>query len=116
MAPGGVYSGLVFSDVNYPSLREGPCVRYDFKGDQIEVLGPVKGEGDSMNILFLFATGDNGFKSIMDATREKYPDAMGVMGLHWDTRYTFFGWPWPPIPVFQKVHSTLYGTAVRQKK
>lgn len=101
-------------DMNYPSVRETPQVRYDFKGEQVQVLGIVSGEGESMNILCLYAKGNNGFKTLMDAVKAKYPDADAVINLHWDTRYTLINLIY--LPVYQKVHSTIWGTAIKIKK
>ena len=115
MGPGGVYPGLIRADVNYPSLRETPLVRYDFKADDIEILGPVHAVSRSVNVLLLFSNGDNGLGTVIAAAKKQYPDCDTVINLNWDTRYTWFGWPYPPIPILQRATSSIYGTAIKFK-
>jgi hypothetical protein len=113
MPRGGVYPGLIANHVNYPSMREGPLVRYDFKGDQVQILGQVKARGESTNILGLFGSGDNGFGSLIEAAEAKYPGYDTIINVHWDTRYTMFNLLY--LPIYQKAYSTVYGTAVKHK-
>ena len=114
MPAGSVFPGLVYTDVNYPSMREAPQVRYDFKADDIEILGPVTAKGSSMNILGMFASGDNGYKTLLDTARHEYPTMDDVININWDTEFTYFGLIY--IPIFQRADSTLYGTAIKIKR
>ena len=113
MPAGSVFPGLLYTDVNYPSMREAPQVRYDFKAKDIEVLGPVTAKGTSMNILGIYAAGDNGYKTLLAAAKEKYPDPDEVINIKWDTEFTYFGLIY--IPIFQRADSTIYGMAIKLK-
>ncbi len=114
MPAGSVFPGLIYTDVNYPSMREAPQVRYDFKAADIELLGPVTAKMTSMNILGIYAAGDNGYKTLLETAKREYPGADDVINLNWDTEFTYFGLIY--IPIFQRADSTLYGTAVKIKR
>ncbi len=114
MPAGSVFPGLIYSDVNYPSLREEPDVQYRFTAQDITILGPVTAKGSSVNILGLFGTGSNGYETLMEAAKSKYPDADTVININWDTKFTYFGLIY--IPIYQRADSTLTGTAIRMKR
>ena len=116
MGPGGVHYGIISGDVQYPSYREVPAVRYDFKGTDIDVLGPVTAHGSSYNILFLFGYGNNGYQLLLDEAKRKYPDMDSVMSITWDTSFNYFGWPFPYLPVYQHVDSIISGIAIKFKR
>ncbi|MBU4211315.1 MAG: hypothetical protein L6437_01120 [Kiritimatiellae bacterium] len=112
MAPGGVGPASIFTEVTYPSAREAPFVRYTFTREDLEILGVVRGTGESINILGILSTGDNGFGSMMAQARQKYPTMDGVMNIQWDTKYNGICLGF----LYSKVDSSVEAVAVRYKR
>ena len=116
MGPSGVSPGMLMSDVNYPSARDAQT-RFDFKRDDIQILGSVKAQTESLNILMLWSTGDNGYGSLMRAARQAYPQADGVVDLQWDSQFSNLCIPcYIPIPIMFKVISHVEGKAFQFKR
>jgi len=86
MGPSGVSPGLLITDANYPSAHDAQT-RINFKRADIQILGVVKAEFESRNIFWLWASGDNGYGKLMQAARQSYPQADGVVDVQWDTEY-----------------------------
>lgn len=122
MGPSGVSPGMLMSDVTYPSLHEAQT-RINFKRDDILILGTVKADAESRNLLlWLWADGDNGYGKLMQAARRSYPQADGVVDVQWDTEYndacsicgTCIGYI--PRPLFAKVTSHMEAKAFQFKR
>lgn len=115
--PSGVSPGFLFSEVTYPSARESNT-QFKFKPEDIVVLGPVKASSESMTILMLWSSGDNGYGNLMRAARAAYPEADGVIDVQWDTQYGNLCIPcWPTwLPIMIKAKSFGEGQAFKFKK
>lgn len=114
MPHGGVYPGIVYGEGTYPSMKDS-YTRFEFGADDFEVLGTVTGGGESFNLLFLFSQGDNGYQQLLRNAKQKYPDMDALINFYWDTKYFNIGWPWPPLPLYQRAQSEVTATAIRFK-
>jgi hypothetical protein len=112
---GGVQPGLVYGNGTYPSLKDSHT-RFEFGSDDIEVLGTVTGGGESFNVLFLFSAGDNGYQQLLRDAKEMYPDMDALINFYWDTKFFNIGWPYPPLPLYQRATSEVTATVVRFKQ
>ena len=114
MQQGGVMPGVVFGEGTYPSMKDSET-RYEFSADDFEVLGTVTGGGTSFNVLLLFSQGDNGYHELLQKARFEYPEMDALINFYWDTEYFNIGWPYPPLPVYQRATSTVTATVIRYK-
>jgi len=122
MGPSGVAPGMLMTEVTYPSKHDAQT-RINIKRDDIQILGTVKADAESVNILFwLWASGDNGYGKLLQAARQVYPKADGVVDIQWDTEYqdacaicgTVLGYI--PRPIYAKVTSHMEGKAFQFKR
>ena len=115
MPHGGVQPGAIYGDGTYPSMKDS-YTKFEFGAEDLEVLGTVTGGGESSNVLLLFSQGDNGYQQLLRNAKQKYPDMDALINFYWDTKYFNVGWPYPPIPLYQRARSEVTATAVKFKK
>ncbi len=109
--PSGVMPGMLISSVEYPSMQSS-VTNFTFKGEDIEILGPVSVSTSSTNILGLFAFGSNGYGELMREANKKYKgEAEGLVSIVFDTKYTNVC-----FMLYSKVTSNVSATAVRFKR
>ena len=83
---GGTWPAFVYTDGQvYPSLNTSGT-EYQLTTDDFEIRGTVVATGEAMNILGIFAEGDNGYASLMEEARAQGCD--DVMNVRVDTRHT----------------------------
>jgi len=112
--PAAVSPAFVFSDdVVYP-YKDSQTV-FNLERKDYVILGQVSTELESTNILYLYSSGDNGYGKILKIARQRYPNANALMNVYWDSKIKQIGWPYPPIPIFQKVTSQVTAIAVSLK-
>ena len=110
--PSAVTPAFIFSDdVTYPFKDSFTIFNLDRQDYQI--LGHVTTELESTNILYIYSSGDSGYGKLLQIARRKYPKANALMNVYWDSKLKHVGWPYPPIPIFQKVTARVTATAVR---
>jgi len=107
VGPGGLVAQQVF-----PSAREAPLMEFQFKPEDIVILGPVTTTSESKNILGLVSEGGNGNLALMQAAQAKYPDAEGVMNVQWDSKYDAICMG----ILYSTVESQIEGTAFKWKR
>lgn len=90
-------------------------IRYNLNSGDFTVLGSVSAQGESRKYLLLFASGDNGWTTLTREARLKYPDYDTIIHVVWDTQYFSIGWPFPTLPLYERVHSTVSGLAIKYK-
>jgi hypothetical protein len=121
MGPSGVSPGLLMTEVTYPSMRDAQT-RINLKRDDIQILGVIKADAKSQNILWIWASGDNGYGNLMKAARQAYPQTDGVIDVQVDTEYKdllsvcamyFLGLP---IPILSSVTTHMEGRAFQFKR
>jgi len=109
--PSAVTPAFVFSDdVVYPfkdSFTNFTLERKDYR-----ILGHVTTEMESINILYIYSRGDCGYGKLLEIAKQKYPQANALMNVYWDSKLTHVGWPYPPLPLFQKVTARVTATAI----
>jgi hypothetical protein len=109
--PASVSPALVYTDdVVYPSKDS--FTMFTLNRSDYRLLGHVSTEMESKNILYVYAEGDNGYGKLMEVARRKYPQTNALMNVYWDSKIQTIGWPYPPIPLFQKVTARVTATAV----
>lgn len=106
--PSGTSGGLLFSNVTYPA-NNSSRTEYQVTHDDFEIVGPVRGEGKSFNILGLIAIGNSGYEPALKQARESGGDE--IMNLRVDTAYTQI-----LLGLFTEVKTVVTGTAVRWKR
>jgi|WetSurMetagenome_2_1015567.scaffolds.fasta_scaffold807451_2 hypothetical protein len=115
MPHGGTYPGAIYADQVYPSMKDS-FTQFKFSPNDFDVLGTVTGQGESMNVLMIFSQGDNGYQSLLAQAQQKYPNTDALINFYWDTKYFNIGWPYPPLPIYQRVQSQVTATAIKFKK
>jgi len=112
----GVAPGFVIANVNYPSYRE-TDTEFKISRNDIVILGPVKASGNSINVLGIVATGDNGYGNLTKAARSAYPEADGVVDIQWDTSYENLCIPacYCLIPIYMTTKTAIEGNAFKFK-
>jgi len=109
--PSAVSPAVVYSDdVVYPFKDS--FTMFTLNRNDYRILGHVSTEMESKNILYIYSEGDNGYGRLLDIARQKYPQANALMNVYWDSKIKNIGWPYPPIPVFQKVTARVTATAI----
>ena len=109
--PSTVSPAVVYTDdVVYP--YKDSFTMFTIKRSDYRILGHVSTEMESKNILYIYSVGDNGYGKLMEIARRKYPQTNALMNVYWDSKVQNIGWPYPPIPLFQKVTAKVTATAV----
>ena len=107
----GAAPGWLVAQQSFPSAREAPVMEFQYKPEDIVILGPVTSTSQSKCILGLISEGSNGNLVLMQAARTKYPDADGVMNVQWDSRYNGIC-----MGIYTTVDSDVEGTAFKWKR
>lgn len=99
--PGGVEPGNYCSMATYPA-KLNPNMEYQIQidYDEIEILGPVKAEADTHNVLGIASWGDSGSAELLEKARAMGAD--GVMNMSIDMDFKYFGIP--IIPSLIELH------------
>jgi len=106
MGPSGIGPGMLLTNVTYPSDNSS-TTQYQLRGDDFEILGPVRGEGASHSILGLVSVGDSGYgKALQDAQRQGADD---IANMRHDTRFFNF------LYLYTRVDTIVTGTGVKWK-
>jgi len=109
--PSAVTPAIIYSDdVVYP--YKDSFTMFNISREDYSILGHVTTEMESMNILFIYSSGDNGYGKLLAAAKEKYPETNALMNVYWDSKVKTIGWPYPPIPFYQKITARVTATAV----
>jgi len=113
MGPGAVRPGALFSNVTYPNyLNPGMEHEISFSGQDIEVIGPVKAEATSYNVLGIVSWGDGGYGELLDKAREAGGES--VMNVTVDTRFVHVGLLW--LYFYHSAQTELSGIAYKYRR
>jgi hypothetical protein len=106
--PSGAAMGNIYGTVTYPTENTS-MTEYKVTGNEFEIVGPVRGEGQSKQILGVYAEGDSGYEKALKQAREMGCD--DIMNLRVDTKYfnVLFG-------AYTVIDTIVTGTGIKWKK
>lgn len=107
LGAGAVPPTGIYTDTTYPSIREVSTVRLDLTSADFTVLGTVSGVGESKSYFMMISSGDNGWGTLMQEAKIKYPDFDTIINVVWDTQYKVV------LPFYQRVRSKVSGVAIK---
>lgn len=107
VGPSGASAGLLFSNVTYPSANFS-LTEYHLTTADFEILGNVRGEGKSFNLLGLFSSGNSGYEEALEQARAAGADE--IINLRVDTTHIRV------LGLFLQIKTIVTGTAVKWKR
>jgi len=103
--PGGTMPAIIYTEGQvYPALNTSGTT-YNLTTDDFSIKGTVVAEGEAKNLLGIYATGDNGYQSLLEEARAQGCD--DVMNVRMDVAYTNI------FVFYTEVHTTLMGQGVK---
>ena len=110
--PSAVTPAFIFSENLVYPYKDSSTV-FNLERKDYTILGQVSTEMESINILYVYSTGDCGYGKLLQIAKNKYSNADALMNVYWDSKLQNIGWPYPPIPLFQKVTARVTATAIK---